>query len=68
MMTLSHQGPKIEINGVKLTVGQAVTVRVAISAFITSIQNDGLGDDEHGRKMAEAYIDRAREVERMLIA
>jgi hypothetical protein len=60
--------PKITINGVELTVGQSMTVRVAIAALIINIQSDGLGDDEHGKIMATAYIDRAREVERLLVA
>jgi hypothetical protein len=46
--------PNIIINGQKLTSGQAMTVRVALGAFAMSLK-DGLGDDEHGRRMTTAY-------------
>jgi len=52
--------PDIIINGRQLTVGQAMTVRVAISAF--SMQLGAIGDDVHGRRMAAAYMERLREI------
>lgn len=53
--------PAIIINGVRLTTGQAMTVRVALGSFAMSL-NDGLGDDEHGRQMTAAYRERLREL------
>lgn len=46
--------PTIVINGVMLPRPAAITMRVAISAFAFSLE-DGLGDDEHGKFMTEAY-------------
>lgn len=53
--------PNIVINGKLLTVGQAMTVRVAIGSFLMSLE-EGLGDDEHGKAMTEAYRTRIREI------
>jgi hypothetical protein len=53
--------PDITIGGVPLTVGQAMTVRVALGSFAMSL-DEGLGDDEHGRRMTEAYRERLREL------
>ena len=39
-----------------------MTVRVAIESFAQSLVNDGLGEDEHGKKMTGAYLDRIREI------
>jgi hypothetical protein len=54
--------PKITVNGVELSVGQAMTLRVALTSFIFGMKEDGLGDDEHGIAMASGYIDRGSEV------
>ena len=54
------------INGVRLNIGQAMTLRVAIGSFLTSMQDDGLGSDDAGKAMAEAYIARASEIEMLL--
>jgi hypothetical protein len=47
--------PKITINGIELSIAQAMTVRVAIESFASELRENGLGDDEHGRKMVENY-------------
>lgn len=44
----------ITINGEPLTIGQAMTIRVALEVFATDI-SEGLGDDEHGKRMTQAY-------------
>lgn len=54
--------PAITVNGVPLSVGQSMTVRVALVAFYQEMIIEGLGDDEHGKKMATAYKARASEV------
>ena len=59
--------PEITINGVRLAEAQAMTVRVALTSFEHEmIQPDALGKDEHGRRMADAYAERAREVYRIM--
>lgn len=57
----------VTINGVQLTVGQSMALRVAVGSFLASMQNDGLGDSEAGKVMAEAYIARATEIESLLV-
>jgi hypothetical protein len=47
--------PEITINGTVLTVGQAMTVRVAVSNFAASL-------DEHGGAMTQAYQARVSEI------
>lgn len=52
--------PDIYINGRQLTVGQAMTVRVAVSLMA---QIDlSMGDDEHGKRMANGYTARLTEI------
>ena len=48
--------PIITINGHRLHTGQAMTVRVALQTFAIDLQRDGLGDDEHGRRMTQHYL------------
>jgi hypothetical protein len=50
------QEAEIIIDGKKLTVGESMTVRVALSSFISDMQENGLGDDEIGKAIAEGYI------------
>ena len=58
---------EIIINGVTLTNAQALTVRVAVSSFHTDMKENGLGNDETGKAIANLYIKRAHEVEQLLI-
>ncbi len=51
---MSHE-PVVVMNRECLTVAQAMTIRVALESFDMSLAHDGLGDDEHGRRMTEAY-------------
>lgn len=53
---------RITINGVELTVGQAMTIRCALNSFGASLVEDGLGGDEHGNAMTEAYLANIREI------
>lgn len=54
---------KITINGVELNNAQAITVRVAISAFLSTLLNDKcLGNDDHGKEMAPIYMERSNEI------
>ena len=56
--------PTITINEIRLTKAQAMTVRGALNAFSVDLQ-DGLGNDEHGKAMTEAYQNRLSEIFRM---
>jgi hypothetical protein len=49
---------KITINGVELTVGQAMTVHVALQSFATELtsKKHPCGNDEHGKFMTKAYL------------
>lgn len=52
----------VTINGTQLTKAQSMTLRVALESFAMSLSHDGLGNDEHGEKMAAAYLARASEI------
>ena len=46
------------INGVNLTPGQSMTMRVALEAFASDLKDpDALGDDEIGRTIRTAYVE-----------
>lgn len=66
-MTSEFKEAKISVNGIPLTVGQSMTVRVALSSLMFSMRDDGLGDDDHGKRMSKAYADRAQEVLKMIL-
>jgi hypothetical protein len=55
------QEPRITINGVELSIGQAMTMRVALSAF-----DCDCGDDEHGKAMTAGYKARTNEIFRLM--
>lgn len=61
--------PNITINGTTLSVGQAMAVRVACTAFAETIRNepDSLGDDKHGRLIMAAYRKRFTEIIPLLL-
>jgi hypothetical protein len=46
----------IVINGTQLSTSEAMTVRVAVGAFLMQMQSEGLGDDETGRAICAGYI------------
>lgn len=59
---------EITIDGVRLSVSQSMTVRVALSGFSSDMSKpDALGNDEHGLAMAKLYHDRAHEVLAIII-
>lgn len=47
--------PSIIINGIKLSDGAVMTIRVALESFWIDLKADGLGNDNHGKNMAVAY-------------
>lgn len=58
----------IVINGQQLTDAQSMTLRVALETFAETLINEGLGCDEHGKRMASAYLHRIREIRGPLYA
>lgn len=55
--------PRITVNGVELSLGQAMTLRVALTTFHMEMgQPEALGKDEHGLITARNYRQRAEEV------
>ena len=62
-----NEEAQITVNGVELSSGQAMVVRVALSAFLMHLQEDGLGQDELGHELASAYRARASEVLKALL-
>lgn len=58
--------PDIIINGTRLTKGQAMAVRVAVGGFVIELQQNGLGDDEHGKAMTAGYLARLNEIFKLM--
>lgn len=58
----------IIINGVRLSIGQSMALRVAIGHFRDNMETKGLGNTPEGKAMAQAYADRSSEIERLIVA
>ena len=54
--------PIVTVNGHTLNEAQSMTLRVALEAYAMTLGMDGLGDDERGRAMVSAYLDRIGEI------
>lgn len=54
--------PLITIWGKELSIGQSMTIRVAIESFASELMSNGIGDDEMGRKLDKAYLQRIKEI------
>lgn len=59
---MSWREADVTINGHRLTGGQVMTLRVALSAF-----DPDCGDDEHGKRMTQQYKEKQAELLKMLI-
>lgn len=60
--------PKITINGTELSEGQAMSLRVAATAYFQELEDpDSFGTDKHGRAMVRAYRERLAEILKMII-
>lgn len=60
--------PSISINGTTLTAAQAMTVRVATSCYMVEMTEVGcLGDDQNGESIRKGYLDRGREVMKLMV-
>ena len=60
------QEAKIIINGVEITNAMSMTVRVALESFAMGLSDDGLGDDESGKRTARLYLSRVNEIRPLL--
>lgn len=64
---MKYPEPQVTINGHHLTDGQAMALRVALDSFrATLIDDDALGEDEHGIAMTQQYRQRLVEISRMV--
>jgi hypothetical protein len=64
-MSLSPE-PTITVNGVRLSEGQAMAMRVSLMSFASYLQENGLGDDEVGKGICAGYLARANEIFRLM--
>jgi hypothetical protein len=56
-MQIKWYEPQIKIGLTDLSVGEAMTLRVALESFLMGLQDKhALGDDEHGIRMRDGYI------------
>lgn len=53
------KAPIVTINGIELTPGQVMTIRVAVIDFKIFLQQEGLGDDDMGKALAASYLENA---------
>lgn len=59
--------PIHSLNGVPLTEGQAMTLRVAMDFFAMEMANpDALGEDETGRAIRTGYYECLRQIRELL--
>jgi len=63
---LGRLEPVVVINNEQLTDAQVVTLRVALNTFAIDLKSGTLGEDEHGRRMTNAYLARLSEVMRIV--
>lgn len=56
----------IVISGVKLTEAQSMTLRVALNSWLLWLEENGLGDDENGRALADGYHARGIEILKLM--
>lgn len=57
---------RITINGQSATIAESMTIRVAIENFAAQLASEGLGDDEHGKRMVEGYTAAINEIRRKI--
>jgi hypothetical protein len=60
------QEANITINGVTLTLGQSMTLRIAVTAFWVDMRENGLGEDEEGIAVAKINENNCSEIIRLI--
>ncbi|MDE9483963.1 hypothetical protein KKJ06_20525 [Xenorhabdus bovienii] len=63
----AEKEPSIIINGIELTTAQAMSVRNAISVHRSWLVENGLGNDQRGKDIAEGYKAHLGEVENIIL-
>ena len=53
---------RVAINGTPLSQAQVTSLYMALQHFSCDLQQRGLGNDEHGRRMTALYLARLAEV------
>lgn len=57
----------VTVNGTPLTDAQVMTMRVALTSFMTDMKEpNALGNDEHGLFMAKSYHEKATQILRQM--
>lgn len=56
----------ITINGTAITRAQSVTIRCAIESFYSTLKNEGLGSDGHGKAMVDSYCNNIEEIRKLI--
>tara|TARA_R110000737_G_scaffold319536_1_gene330788 strand:+ start:414 stop:734 length:321 start_codon:yes stop_codon:yes gene_type:complete len=52
----------IIVDGRQLANAESMTIRVALNSFISELNDNGLGDDDHGKSMVKIYTENAQTV------
>ena len=63
---MSYKEASIVVNGVPLTIGQSMTVRVALESFASDLNSQGLGEDEMGKKITDGYLNSIEEIRKAI--
>jgi hypothetical protein len=58
--------PTIVINGSTISDGAAMTIRCALTNFAYDLRRNGLGEDDHGKFMAAAYLTHIRQIQDLI--
>ena len=58
---------KITIDGIPISQGMAMTIRVALQNFAMDLQANGLGNDETGKSMTNNYLNSIREINKIIL-
>jgi hypothetical protein len=58
--------PTITVDGYTLSSAEAMTVRVALGNFAIFLTDEGLGDDENGKKLCAGYLAAIRNITQLM--
>ncbi len=61
-----HKEALIIINKHELTESQSLTIRVSLEVFLSDLLENGLGEDQHGLSMTQAYIDNINSIRKII--
>lgn len=59
---MSWNEAKITINGQELSIAESMTLRCAVTSFLSDISKNGLGKDETGQAIADGYVRHSTEI------